>query len=284
MAKLSAKGITSMGNIFNKMMLGSALVLCAAGTASANQLLVYVTSQQIIQAIGATTGTGIAGGASVGATTTSFGGACSAGLTDCGVYAIGASTAALTLTPATTTSSVAGYSSPVPTGNAAWTAVMLSGGYSGYEVAGGAGATAQEEFITANTHVVSATPGVQCTSGAAGCYGTSSLTPLRKLNGVAAMNASTNIGQVAFILTFANTISAGTTVNLSLELFASQIGLNTGIQGGNKNTSGTLILNNLATVALPEPSSIALAFSGMGALGFAAWRRRRQTLAAGQAV
>lgn len=280
MAKRRLKGIISMKNIFKNMMLGSALVLCAAGTASANQLLVFITSAQIINAVGAANGFALGGGVTVGLAT-SFGANCSAGLTDCGVYGMGASTALA----GSNTATVTGFSSPVPSGNAQWTTATFASTYHGYETAG-SGTTPQEEFITANTHTVYSGGG-QCTAiTTAGCYSpASSLNPLGsiKLNGVAAMNATTNIGTMGFLLDFGSTfVAPSTAVNLNLDLFVAHIDAVTGLQDTTKSTSSTLTLNGLTTQALPEPASVATALSGILALGLAGWRRRRQVQASAQ--
>lgn len=247
-----------MKNLLRNALLGSTLVLCATGTASANQLLVFVTAGQIQSAVSGST----------------FSGNCSAGLTDCGVYGVGF----ISATGGATATSGAANSSPVPTGSAKWIGASISG-YNGYEAGGSTatyGSNTQEQFITANTHTVGP---ASCPSAATpGCYTAHLPSVTVAMPGLAAMNSSTQIG---FLLTFASEVASGTTINMSLQLLAAQLlpsgadNLGPALQG-TKGMAGNVTVSGLTLVALPEPASIALGLSGLGAIAVMGWRRRRQ--------
>lgn len=241
-----------MKNIFKKMMLGSALVLCAAGTASANQLLVYLTAGQIVSAVTGSTFSG-----------------CAAGLTDCGVFAIGGISAS---DGGHTALSVSAYTggSPIPTGTAAWINTTVASLYSGYEIGSSGNGVTQETFITANAH----TSGNNCPSSPpTACNYTGNVSSSVNA-GTALMNATTQIG---FLVDFGSTqISSATTATLSLQLLATEFtSTSNGAQFVKSVTGAPVSISSTNTVALPEPSSIALMLSGVGAIGYGSWRRRK---------
>jgi len=239
-------------------LLGTALALCAASTASANTLLVFITPGQILSLAGS----GI------------YGANCNSGMTNCGVYAIGfvgasGGTAAQTVSITNGAASI----SPDNTGTDKWVnynilpssgagACDTAAGCSAFEVGGTASGNTQEKFITNNANTV----GRNYTSNVGDTL----------LTGVAPMNATTDSRGIGFLLTFATNVAAGTTTNVTFELLASKLSISTGAQG-TKGMAAQGTISGLTLVALPEPSSWSMLGGGIFAVGFAAWRRRKQS-------
>lgn len=249
-----------MKTLFNTL-LGTALALCAASTASANTLLVFITPGQIL----ALAGSGI------------YGTNCNAGMTNCGVFAIGfvgasGGTAAQTVSITNGTASI----SPDNTGTDKWVNYNIlpnSGagacdtalGCSAFEVGGTASGNTEEKFITNNVNTV----GRAYTSNVGDTL----------LTGVAPMNATTDSRGIGFLLTFATNVAAGTTTNVTFELLATTLRTDPGNEGvqGTKGKGAQGTINGLTLVALPEPSSWSMLAGGILAVGAAAWRRRKQS-------
>lgn len=246
-----------MKTIFNTL-LGTALALCAASTASANQLLVFVTPGQILSLAGS----GI------------YGSNCNSGMTSCGVYAVGfvgaaggtaAQTVSITNGTATISPDDAGTDKWIRTNilpNSGAGACNTAAGCSAFAVGGTASGNTQEKFITNNVNTV----GKNYTSNVGDTL----------LTGVAAMTTTTDPRGIGFLLTFATNVAAGTTTNVTFELLASKLSISTGAQG-TKGMAAQGTINGLTLVALPEPSSWSMLGGGILAVGFAAWRRRKQS-------
>lgn len=261
MAKQCFRRAKNMKRFFNITILTSVLALCAAGTASANQLLVFVTPAQI-QSLA-----GIQGGA--------FGTNCNTGLTNCGVFAVGfvgATTTGLTTNETISVSSGYAAISPDSVGTDKWVTTNIlpssgagacnsAAGCSAFEVGGTGNGNAGEAFITGNQFTVGKSYNAN--------IGDTTLT------GVSPLNATTDTRGMGFLLTFANNIAAGTTVNVTFELLAAKLGTSSGTQGV-KNLAGQATLSGLTLVATPEPASMSMLFGGLLAIGGAAWRRRKQ--------
>jgi hypothetical protein len=216
-----------MKSVFRNTVLLSALLLVATERASANQLLVFVTVQDILT------------GASAALSN------CNAGMTDCGIYGVGFAGAAGG-SAAATASAGYGYLSPVPSGQAVWSAFSLNNLYPGFEAGGSSNGATREQLMTYNT------------ATAVNTYNAN--LGLNPLQGLAAMNTSTQIG---FIVDFGSSqIAAGTTTNLTLRVLATGLNTTTGAQSTSKNQGDFITINGVALSPVPEPSTIALLLSG----------------------
>ena len=228
-----------MNRFVRNVLFGGLLSICASGTASANQLQVFVTVGQI-QAAAAS----------------AFSAQCSGALgVDCGVWAVAFMSG--TTASGSATSGV-GSVSPDSTGTDKWISSTVLG-YNGFKIGGTASGNTGEEFITSSTHTVGNTY--------TGNVGSTNLV------GVAPLNASTQIG---FVLTFAANIAANTSVDIAFQFLASRLNGTTGAEL-EKQIAGSATITGLTLVELPEPSSIILQLSGLGLMGLAAsWRRLRK--------
>ncbi len=203
-----------------------AALVCSVAPARANQLSVLITEAQIRAAVTSSTFTG-----------------CSAGLTDCGVYAIGLKSDSLGETSATANRSP----------SSSWAVVSLgSSGGPGYEASG---AAAGQTYITANTHVTSSNN-----------YDTNTTPAL--LKGAGALPVGTTLG---WLVTYSTNIAVGVSDTLTLRLFAVQLNATTGAEG-NKGLASNVTISTLTS--LPEPSSMLLFLGGFAALGVYRLRRR----------
>jgi hypothetical protein len=216
-----------------------ALLLVSAGVASANQMLIFVSVGDILNA------------ASTRFTN------CNAGMTDCGVYAVGffgstGGTAGLTLGSSGGTR----YLSPAPSGSALWAPATVAG-TSGFEAGGTSNGATNEQLMTNNT-------------ATAGNFYNANL-GLNSLQGLGAFSASTQIG---FLLDFGASIAAGTT-NVSLRLFATGLDPTTGAQDTLKNQADVVTISGVALQPVPEPATTGLVCAGLILCGLAARRRRK---------
>jgi hypothetical protein len=227
-----------MENLFTKALVASVLMCCASSAASANQLLAFVTVQQILDNFG-----------------NSFGANCNSGLTNCAVYGVGFRD---TNTGPVATSG-AGYQSPVPGGGAAWVPALVADNRNGFEAGGTANGNTGVSLITNNTH-----------TGDAGQFYVANLGG-NSLAGLGALSATTQIG---FLLDFATDIAAGTTTTLRLRLLATQLDINSGAEIGLKSVTGLATISGVTLMPTPEPASLFLALSGFGLIGLAVRRRR----------
>lgn len=239
-----------MKSFFKHALLTAGLALGVTGSASANQMFVFVTVSQLQSAFTSSVfGNNIATGNPY----------CASNLTNCGIYGVGFVSAS-GLSPTTVSTSSTITSDVVDTGSDKWVSTTYNG-YKMWEAGGTAAGNTQEQLISQ----VNPTTGINYTTNTGG----------NSLTGIAAMNATTaGSAQIGFLLDFATNIAAGTTTNLTLQLLGVTLNTTTGAEG-TKALAGQLTISNVTLVPTPEPSSIGLAIAGLAGIAMGARRRRK---------